>query len=99
MNRVFDRIGWLRRMVAVVVVGLLAAGVFVGSTAPVAPVAAVSKSSSGKVWSQFLKDRPKPYNRLAPPFVDCFQRRDSLIYGASPIFHGCIDWHSAVHAA
>lgn len=51
------------------------------------------------IWQQFLADRTGLYNTLAPPFVDCFKRHDSAIDAPSPIFHGCIDWHSAVHAA
>lgn len=50
-------------------------------------------------WEAFLDDRTELLNTLAPPFVECFQRRDSLIDPLSPIFHGCLDWHSAVHAA
>ena len=51
------------------------------------------------IWQEFQADRSKLFNTLAPPFVDCFQRRDSAIDPLSPIFHGCLDWHSAVHAA
>ena len=50
-------------------------------------------------WQEFLDDRVSLYQQLAPPFVECFQRRDSAVDPLSPIFHGCIDWHSAVHAA
>ena len=51
------------------------------------------------IWQEFLGDRSELLNTLAPPFVDCFKRRDSAVDPGSPIFHGCIDWHSAVHAA
>lgn len=50
-------------------------------------------------WSAFLEDRPEMLEKLATAFVSCFARRDSLIDPLSPIFHGCLDWHSAVHAA
>ncbi|HVM20610.1 MAG TPA: DUF2891 family protein [Egibacteraceae bacterium] len=50
-------------------------------------------------WEAFLADRVTLLEQLAPPIVDCFQRRDSAIDPLSPIFHGCLDWHSAVHAA
>ncbi|MBT9293151.1 DUF2891 domain-containing protein [Prosthecodimorpha staleyi] len=30
---------------------------------------------------------------LAPPIADCIARHDT----EHPVFHGCIDWHSAVH--
>lgn len=61
--------------------------------------AAASSSSSDQVWQSFTSDRPKLFEKLAPAFTSCFQRRDSLIDPLSPIFHGCLDWHSAVHAA
>lgn len=51
------------------------------------------------LWDAFKEDREGLLEELAPPFVDCFQRRDSAIDPLSPIFHGCLDWHSAVHAA
>lgn len=50
-------------------------------------------------WEEFLADRTSLSTQLAPPIVDCFARRDSAIDPLSPIFHGCIDWHSAAHAA
>lgn len=56
-------------------------------------------SGLDNVWKQFQADREKLLETLAPAFVDCFQRRDSAVDPLSPIFHGCIDWHSAVHAA
>jgi hypothetical protein len=55
--------------------------------------------ASKATWTQFTKDRGKLYEKLAVAFVSCFKRRDSLIDPLSPIFHGCLDWHSAVHAA
>ncbi|MGH2712120.1 MAG: DUF2891 family protein [Actinomycetota bacterium] len=51
------------------------------------------------IWKAFQADRSELLNDLAVAFVDCFQRHDSAIDPLSPIFHGCIDWHSAVHAA
>ncbi len=62
------------------------------------PTVAVGKSP-GRSWASFRADRTRLLEKLAPAFVSCFQRRDSLIDPLSPIFHGCIDWHSAVHAA
>ena len=32
--------------------------------------------------------------RLADPILECVLRRDTR----SPVFHGCLDWHSAAHA-
>jgi hypothetical protein len=50
-------------------------------------------------WQAFKADRVEFLETLAPAFVSCFKRHDSLIDPLSPIFHGCLDWHSAVHAA
>ncbi|MGH2746966.1 MAG: DUF2891 family protein [Actinomycetota bacterium] len=63
------------------------------------PAIAQEPAGAGERWKHFVADRSELYETLAPAFVDCFQRRDSLIDPLSPIFHGCIDWHSAVHAA
>ena len=63
------------------------------------PTSAKAPSTSNKTWKQFVADRTDLFESLAPAFVDCFKRRDSLIDPLSPIFHGCLDWHSAVHAA
>ena len=65
----------------------------------VQPSLAQDSAAKRNSWKQFLGDRKKLYETLAPAFVDCFKRRDSAIDPLSPIFHGCIDWHSAVHAA
>lgn len=83
----------LRRSLAAV--GLLCATALTSMALP----AAADEHESDERWAEFLADRPALYNELAPPFVDCFQRRDSVIDPVSPIFHGCVDWHSAVHAA
>jgi hypothetical protein len=65
----------------------------------ISPAVAGKASGTKAIWKQFKADRTKLYEKLAPPFVSCFQRHDSAIDPLSPIFHGCIDWHSAVHAA
>lgn len=65
----------------------------------VRPAAAREPAGTSRTWKDFVADRSDLYRKLAPAFVDCFKRRDSLIDPLSPIFHGCIDWHSAVHAA
>ncbi|HEV3474229.1 MAG TPA: DUF2891 family protein, partial [Actinomycetota bacterium] len=80
--------------------GLAAAvALFAGLTLLPAHPAVSQESETDLIWAQFQADRTSLYNKLAPPFVDCFKRRDSAIDPLSPIFHGCIDWHSAVHAA
>ncbi len=65
----------------------------------VLPATANAAGGSGSTWKKFLADRNELYETLGPAFISCFQRRDSLIDPLSPIFHGCLDWHSAVHAA
>lgn len=84
------RPGGRRAVVVALCIGLLA-----GAAAP----AASQEPETETIWQEFEADRADLYNTLAPPFVECFKRRDSLVDPASPIFHGCIDWHSAVHAA
>lgn len=74
---------------------LLLAAVMMAGTAPGA--ANASEARSG--WAGFTASRTALLEELAPAFVDCFRRRDSAVDPGSPIFHGCIDWHSAVHAA
>ncbi|MFN2526856.1 MAG: DUF2891 family protein [Actinomycetota bacterium] len=63
------------------------------------PAMAQKAENTKTIWKSFAADRNSLYEELAPAFVSCFQRRDSLVDPLSPIFHGCIDWHSAVHAA
>ena len=57
-----------------------------------------TETTTDELWQDFLADRSDLYNTLAPPIVECFQRRDSAFDPLSPIFHGCLDWHSGVHA-
>ena len=83
----------VHRRLAIAVLALLVA------FAPLAAPAGARSSADSDVWKSFLKDRVKLMEKLAPAFISCFKRRDSLIDPASPIFHGCLDWHSAVHAA
>lgn len=80
---------------------VVAIATLVAALAPslVRPAIARESGDANKTWKRFVADRPNLYKTLAPAFVDCFKRRDSLIDPLSPIFHGCIDWHSAVHAA
>src|SRR5687768_12590177 len=65
------------------------------SLAPTASAAEPKRAG----WSDFLSDRDGFFEELSTAFVSCFQRRDSAIDPLSPIFHGCLDWHSAAHAA
>ena len=71
----------------------------VGAIAPSLTPAASAAEPKRAGWSDFLADRDDFFEELSTAFVSCFQRRDSLIDPLSPIFHGCLDWHSAVHAA
>ncbi|MDQ3987545.1 MAG: DUF2891 domain-containing protein [Actinomycetota bacterium] len=79
--------------------GFVGVAILVAALASLFTQPAVAEAPSEGTWKKFAADRPKLYETLAPAFVDCFKRRDSLIDPLSPIFHGCIDWHSAVHAA
>ncbi|MCA9658141.1 MAG: DUF2891 family protein [Myxococcales bacterium] len=46
-------------------------------------------------WDAFVDARASYLEALAAPIVACIQQEDT----AHPAFHGCIDWHSAVHAS
>ncbi len=63
------------------------------------PGAAAKSPGADTSWAGFKADRVELLETLSPAFVSCFKRRDSAVDPLSPIFHGCIDWHSAVHAA
>lgn len=43
--------------------------------------------------AQFRAERPKLALALTEPIAKCVARHDT----GNPAFHGCIDWHSAVH--
>jgi hypothetical protein len=44
-------------------------------------------------WNAFLDAREGHLRALAVPILDCVARQDTT----EPAFHGCYDWHSAVH--
>src|SRR5438094_10086842 len=44
-------------------------------------------------WPAFAAARIDHLNALAVPVRTCVARQDT----GHPAFHGCIDWHSAVH--
>lgn len=44
-------------------------------------------------WESFLKNRNTYIKTLAYSIIENIKKQDS----SYPIFHGCIDWHSAVH--
>ena len=85
----------LRKLAWIAVVGAL----FLGALTQPITATAATKPGNTKTWKKFIQDREKFLETLAPAFTDCFARRDSAIDPLAPIFHGCIDWHSAVHAA
>jgi hypothetical protein len=45
------------------------------------------------VWQSFLDERETSLRALGEPILDCVDEPDT----GHPAFHGCIDWHSAVH--
>lgn len=68
-------------------------GILIALTAAAAGCSAVSSPGSGRVnrsAGPFAAD----LERLAAPIEACIMRDDT----ANPAFHGCVDWHSAVHA-
>ncbi len=44
-------------------------------------------------WEEFLSRRENHLRALSEPIVECVGRSDT----GHPAFHGCYDWHSAVH--
>jgi Protein of unknown function (DUF2891) len=44
-------------------------------------------------WSRFEQEREELLHALAPPILSAVGNEDT----PSPMFHGCFDWHSAVH--
>lgn len=51
-------------------------------------------------WGQFVSGRTDMLRELAGPIEACFARHDPFLPGyTSPMFNGCVDWHSSVHAA
>jgi hypothetical protein len=44
-------------------------------------------------WPELERRREELFHLLAPPILSAVGREDT----PSPIFHGCFDWHSAVH--
>src|SRR5262249_32557465 len=52
--------------------------------------------------ADFEAERVAMLNALSRPIEDCLPRYGTGAQGInadSPMFHGCWDWHSAVHAA
>ncbi len=44
-------------------------------------------------WQAFEAQRSARLQELVPPVEQCVARNDTQ----HPVFHGCVDWHSAVH--
>jgi hypothetical protein len=44
-------------------------------------------------WDDFVRERETLLHTLAPPILSAVGNEDT----PSPMFHGCFDWHSAVH--
>ncbi len=62
------------------------------TAATTAPVEAVA-SARPVTWEQFRQERPRMLAQLGEPVEACVQQLDT----ESSAFHGCYDWHSAVH--
>jgi hypothetical protein len=55
---------------------------------------------SDSEWEEFKSARTDMLVQLAEPIEDCWSRNATYFPGyVSPMFHSCVDWHSAVHAA
>lgn len=70
--------------------GHIAAAVLLLASAMVADAA----PPADPVWDAFVAGRSAHLQRLAEPILACVEREDS----EHRVFHGCLDWHSAVHA-
>lgn len=46
------------------------------------------------VWADFEAQREQLLETLAPPILSCIANKDTN----HPVWNGCIDWHSSVHA-
>ena len=58
------------------------------------PAKAIAASDvSDRPIADLVAARQEMALSLAEPIVDCVRRQDT----SHPIFHGCVDWHSAVH--
>jgi hypothetical protein len=56
--------------------------------------ASTPSSAREAAWQRFLAGRDDALRALAAPIVGCVARDDT----EHPVFDGCIDWHSSVHA-
>ena len=65
-----------------------------GASAASAPSVEPAGAGAQLAWDQLAPQRSDVLKRLAEPILACIQRTDS----GHPAFHGCVDWHSAVHA-
>jgi len=69
-------------------------GVFIGITALVAASGLTSGAAAIPAeWKQFRTERAEMALALSEPIAKCLVKHDT----SNPVFHGCIDWHSAVH--
>lgn len=79
-------------------IALLAATCILATALPGVAMAGPKHSGPGDSWGQFVKGRTGMLEELATPIENCFPLHDRTDAG-SPMFDGCYDWHSAVHAA
>jgi hypothetical protein len=60
------------------------------------PTSAVADPDNS--WGKFVSERTDMLEELSRPIEHCFAQHDDVDPN-SPMFDGCWDWHSAVHAA
>lgn len=96
----------LRLSVLAVCFGVVAAGATTAGSAALAPhasapavvAAPASQPQPGSAqWNQFLSQRTDDLYQLSVPVLACIQTQ-GVVNLPSPLFHGCYDWHSGVHA-
>ncbi len=69
-----------------------------GSTAASGDTDTATGTTTGDpdpLWEDFVAERENYLHALAVPIAACIAKADTQ----HPAFHGCIDWHSAVHAS
>jgi hypothetical protein len=72
-------------------------GVLLPSSAVANPAPSVV-AEPDNTWGEFVINRTAMLEELAVPIEHCFAQHDDTDPN-SPMFDGCFDWHSAVHAA
>jgi hypothetical protein len=65
---------------------------------PAGALADPAPSRDKNTWGEFVTNRTAMLKELGVPIEHCYAQQDD-VDPDSPMFDGCFDWHSAVHAA